>query len=274
MTGCVGYQTASLDYQETIVIDDFCLAAHQPNVNLYSSISDLNINNYLDPKKYFASNADFEKDQTVDAYEQGYKFGISIGEIDTNPKLWVNSLDPVSGSMDAIYNYRSIMYHTIVLPKRLQIIQGGSSKDKDFLTQNGYRLNIIGEFDILDSPLTWREWFPTRIVDIKIPTIQEFDVNSKTRASWVDGLEKGYLEGVCLTYLDFKQSMINLDRDFRERFTYVLASRRGLTQAPELNEIKIPLDVKNKSAEIDTKIIKVTDKGDFVESEAWGEIIE
>ncbi|MEL0638652.1 type IV secretory system conjugative DNA transfer family protein [Marinomonas sp. TI.3.20] len=248
------------------------MSVDQPPVALLTAIGESRLDTYKEPSQFFVTNLEDKNEDKNDAYEQGYKVGVSVGEGDTNPKLWTEALNIAQGPLDAIYNYRSIMYDTLVLPKRLQIIQGGRKKHDNFLTQNGYTLNVIGDFEIANNPITWRDWFPKLESKITVPEVQEFPITSITQKSWSDGLEKGYLQGVCLTYLDFLQAMKYLDSDFRERFTYVLASQRGLTKGPELSEIKIPLELKKKSAEIDRKITKLTDKGNFVEKEAWGKM--
>ncbi|MFT2111986.1 type IV secretory system conjugative DNA transfer family protein [Marinomonas sp. 2405UD68-3] len=270
VTGCANSPMEHLELQAKPTLSSMC-------ENSEPDFSDLNfaktIDNYYNPKKFFQENKKLSSDdvrEIENIYEEAWNLGRKVGEFDTEATFWNSVLNPAASQLDIIYNYRSIMYDSLVLPKRLSIIEGGVEKDGSLLYDRGYTVVIDDDFVALTSEPSWRDFFHLPNKDVPVESVYSFDLTSSNMKAWKDGINDGYFEGVCLTLIDYQQSVLNLSSDFTQRYLYVVSERRGLTKKPDIKSVKMPVNISGRQIDLDLTTYKINDEGDFEDRRKWG----
>lgn len=270
VTGCASSQMQHLELQTKPSLSELCVN-NDPNFSELTYTT--SIDQYMSPKGMFSdsmlSDDQSEREQN-DIYEEARSLGKRVGEYDAEKSFWDMGLKPVASQMDVIFNYRSIMYGSLVLPKRLVIVEGGVEKKDNFLFEKGYTVLVEDEFETLTSEPSWKNFFHIPSKPPRDQNLRAFDMTQANINTWRVGLKDGYFEGVCLALYDYKQAMENVGADFSERYLYVVAERRGLTKKPKIQSLKIPYEVNGSSLDLDTKVYKVEDEGEFNNKSQWG----
>lgn len=270
MTGCASYQPAHLEYQTKPNFDQRCenSSASFDKASFKSSLA-----TYSDPTKFFDSvlaEAESDKNAVDDIKKAALDAGRMLGEHEAEIIFWDETLEPVSGQLDVIYNYRSIMYENLVLPKRLIVVNGSTQKSDNILTFREYSFRVEGEFTPVDRTTSWREFFPIRPSSMPTLSVVSFDPSRTNLDTWTEGLNKGYQEGVCFAFLNYHQGLVNLHDDFTQRYLYIVASKRGVTKRPEVKSIKVAIQGNDNQVDLNSTTYKVEDKGNFKNSINWG----
>lgn len=211
--------------------------------------------------------ADIKADDIFqEAKQEGEHYGKSL----TDMKIWSEALMPANEASSLIYDYSSLLYNNIVLPKKMFVSEGGQYQQEGLLHERNLTYRVDGEFAIVTNPPSWRNFFappPKKVYEVKTQSLETALLH---KGEWKSGFLAGYKEGVCLSYLDMLTGLKRLSSDYTARYQYVIADHAGITKPPNVKFVNQDLIEEENAITLGGRIYKVKDTGAFDDKKNWG----
>lgn len=270
MTGCtVNVQPANVDGSQ-VKADDQNKKIVQKNSNSNDgdilNISDSSVKKEEDKKGI--------RDKFI---KQTYYTVAFQKEVVSEYKLILNKLDPLNKTLDAIFNFKVLMYKDKMLPPVIQQSENyyGKLSEKS-LVKTEKRWLIIKDARVAINPPTWRDYLfkgikgNTNIVnpDLKLKNDKEVAFAKETeRKASVDAKE--YVKNL------LKLNLAKLKRDYIGMLTYKQLEIQGIVNAPVLAVADEPYVLRdnNREALIGAKRYLITYDSKFNNYKQWKPVV-
>ena len=272
VTGCTTLQTPELKTTTSVLPNGYCVAVQDEQLSFKDTYIPSNAINYSNLAGVFDSGSssnqsDYTKNDIFqEALEEGALYGKSL----TNIRIWNEVLLISDDSNSLIFDYGSLLYSNIVLPKKLFISEGGQYKQEGLLHERNITFRVEGDFTIITNPPSWRNFFTPPPKNLHVVETSNLDTAKKHKSEWKKGFIEGYKEGVCLSYLEMLSGLKKLSSDYSSRYQYVVADHAGFTKSPSVKFIDQDVVVDGNAITLGIRIYKVKDRGFFDEQDNWG----
>ena len=272
VTGCMTLPTPSLEATPSVLPNGYCTAIQNSTVTFEGTYISSKAVKYSKLKDVIdvGINVDVGDYSESDVYNEAINEGTKYGKSLTDSKIWSEVLSVSDESNSLIFDYSSLLYNNIVLPKKLFISEGGQFKQKGLLHERNLTYRVEGDFSIITNPPSWRNFFSAPPKNIYVVQTSSLVTAKKHKDEWGKGFLEGYNEGVCLSYLDMLRGLNKLSADYSARYQYVVADHAGFTKSPSVKFVDQDVIIDGNAITIGSRIYKVKDRGYFDEQSNWG----